>query len=109
MNILDIVCLLPLTLAVIAGYRKGFIIEIVSFLAFVIAIIACLKLTHKVLELIQPSFGSGKWIPFIAYLITFVLTYLLVIWIGKLLEKVVRIIQLGTLNRALGIVFSLLK
>jgi membrane protein required for colicin V production len=109
MNTIDLVLLLPLALAVIAGFRKGFIIEIASLLAFVLAIIACLKLTHKLMELAEPYTGHSKWLPFICYLLVFVLVYILVLWIGKILEKVIKIIQLGALNRALGILFSLLK
>jgi len=109
MNTIDLVLILPLALAIIAGFRKGFIIEIASLLAFIIAIIACLKLTHRLMELVEPYTGHSKWLPFICYLLVFVLVYILVLWVGKLLEKVVRIIQLGALNRALGILFSLLK
>ena len=109
MNTIDLILILPLALAIISGFRKGFIIEIASFLAFVIAIIACLKLTHKLMELIVPYTGNSKWLPFVSYLVVFVLVYLLVLWIGKLLEKVVKIIQLGTINRLFGILFSLLK
>ena len=109
MNTIDLVLLLPLALAIIAGFRKGFIIEIASLLAFILAIIACLKLTHKLIELVEPYTGHSKWLPFITYLVVFVLVYILVLWIGKILEKVVKIIQLGAINRMLGVLFSLLK
>lgn len=109
MNTIDLVLILPLALAVIAGFRKGFIIEVASLIAFIIAIIACLKLTHKLMELVQPYTGHSKWLPFICYILVFVLVYILILWVGKLLEKVVKIIQLGALNMIMGILFSLLK
>ena len=109
MNTIDLIVILPLALAIISGFRKGFIIEIASLLAFIIAIIACLKLTHKLMELIVQYTGNSKWLPFVSYILVFVLVYLLVMWLGKLLEKAIKIIQLGTVNRLLGIVFSLLK
>jgi membrane protein required for colicin V production len=109
MGTIDLILILPLALAIINGFRKGFIIEIASLIAFILAIIACLKLTHKLMELIQPYTGNSKWLPFVSYLLVFVLVYLLVLWIGKLLERVIKIIQLGAINRLLGIAFSLLK
>jgi membrane protein required for colicin V production len=109
MNTIDLIVILPLALAVISGYRKGFIIEIASLVAFVLAIIACLKFTHKLMEFIKPWTGDSKWLPFISYLIIFIIVYIIVLWIGKLLEKVIKIIQLGFFNRILGVIFSLLR
>jgi len=109
MNTIDLILLLPLALAIINGYRKGFIIEVASLVAFILAIIACLKLTHRVITYVQPWTGESKWLPFFCYLIVFLVVYLLVYWAGKLLEKVVKIVQLGLINRLLGILFSLLK
>jgi len=109
MNTIDLILLLPLALAIIAGFRKGFIIEIASLLAFIIAIIACLKLTHKLMEIVEPYTGHSKWLPFICYLLVFVLVYILVLWVGKILEKGIKIVQLGAINRIMGVLFSLLK
>jgi len=109
MNTLDIILILPLALAIISGYRKGLIIEIASLVAFILGIIACLKLTHRVILFIHPWTGDSKWVPFICYLVVFLIVYILVLWIGKLLEKVVKIVQLGLINRLLGVLFSLLK
>src|SRR6185437_1151312 len=109
MNTIDLILIVPLAFAIIAGFRKGFIIEVASLIAFVLAMIACLKLTHKLMELIGPYTGQSKWLPFISYLLVFVLVYILVLWIGKIIESIVKIIQLGTVNRLLGMVFSLLK
>lgn len=109
MNIIDVILILPLALAVINGFRKGFIIEIASLVAFVLAILACLKLTHIFIAWVTPYTGSTRWVPFICYILMFVAVYLLVLWIGKMLETVVKIVQLGMLNRLAGVVFSLLK
>jgi membrane protein required for colicin V production len=109
MTTIDIILILPLALAIISGYRKGLIIEIAALVAFIIGIIACLKLTHKVILFVHPWTGDSKWVPLICYLVVFLAVYLLVMWIGKLLEKVVKIVQLGLINRLLGVLFSLLK
>ena len=109
MNIIDIILILPLALSVVNGFRKGFIIEVASLVAFLLAIMACLELTHRFIEWVTPYTGSTKWVPFICYILVFVGVYLLVLWIGKLLETVVKIVQLGALNRLAGVVFGLLK
>jgi membrane protein required for colicin V production len=109
MNIIDLICLLPLAFAVINGFRKGLVIEIASLLAFILAIIACLKLTHWVMELLHPIAGDSKWLPFISYLVIFIGVYILVLWIGKLVEKAIQVVQLGLFNRVLGMIFSTLR
>jgi membrane protein required for colicin V production len=109
MNTIDIICLLPLAFAVINGFRKGLVIEIATLVAFIAAIIACLKLTHWVMEFLHPIAGDTKWLPFISYLITFILAYILILWLGKIIEKAIEIAQLGLINRIAGMIFSTLK
>jgi len=109
MNTIDLICLLPLAFAIIAGFRKGLVIEIATLVAFILAILACLKLTHWVIGTLRPYIGDTKWLPFVSYLLVFVLVYILVLWVGMLLEKVVKIVQLGLFNRVLGMLFSLVK
>jgi membrane protein required for colicin V production len=109
MNIIDLICILPLGFAVFNGFRKGLVIELATLAAFLIAILACLSLTHSLLILVKPYTGDSKWVPFVCYLFIFVAAYVLVLWIGKLIEKVVQIVQLGLVNRLLGMLFSLVK
>jgi membrane protein required for colicin V production len=109
MNIIDVVLLLPVALAVIRGYKKGLLIELVSFIALIVALIVTMRLTGWVLGLLRPLMKGSEWAPFLAYLITFLGTYILIIWAGKFIEKWIDFMKLGIFNRILGGVFGFLK
>lgn len=108
MNILDIIFLFPLLYFLITGFRKGLIIEILSVIAFIIAIIGAMKLSNKLiissgLEL------SSKWLPYVAYIIVFLGIFILIITLAKLLQKIIKTAHLNIFNRIAGALFGLLK
>lgn len=109
MHTLDIILLFPLGLAALRGFRKGFIIEITTLIAMVIALIACMKLTHKVTIWLTPLMETSRFIPFLSYLIVFVGVFIAVYFIGKTLEKLVSLAQLGFADKFFGAVFSVIK
>jgi membrane protein required for colicin V production len=109
MNAIDLVLLLPLGLAFIRGYRKGLIVGIFSIIGLIIAVIACMKFTSVVMGWIQSLVGKENWLPFFAYLFTFIGVFLLVLWFGKLIEKLVESASLGTANKLLGAGLSILQ
>ena len=110
MQTIDFIILLPIALAGVRGYQKGFILEIVSFLALIIAIIITIKLTTTVMHLMAPMLSShSKWVPLLSYMVTFIGTYLLVLWAGRLLEGVIKSMHLGTVNKMAGLVLGILK
>ncbi|HVG13059.1 MAG TPA: CvpA family protein [Flavisolibacter sp.] len=107
---LDIIVLLLLVLALFKGLRKGFIIGIFSFLAFIIGLAAALKLSSLAAGYIGQNTGvSGRWLPVIAFVLVFVGVAFLIHLGAKALEGVVRLALLGWLNKIGGVIlFSLL-
>lgn len=109
MNAIDLVLLLPIGLAFISGYRKGLVIGIFSIIAMVVAVIACMKLTSSVMAWLASVADFGQWLPFCAYLLTFIGAFLLVYWFGKLIEKLVEATSLGIANKLSGAALGVLK
>jgi len=108
LNIIDLVLLLPIALSGIRGYRKGIIIQVVSFIALIVAIIICMKFTLAFTIWLKHIIPGVKYVAFFGYLILFVIAYLLIMLGGKLLEKAIDIAQLGLFNRILGMLLSML-
>jgi membrane protein required for colicin V production len=101
-NAIDLILLLPLGLAFIRGYRKGFVLEVFTVIALVIAIIACMRITSFVMAWLQSIADLGQWLPFLAYVLTFIGAFLIVLWAGKLIEKVIEAGAMGIVNKLLG-------
>ena len=106
---IDVVCLLLFLWAIFKGLRKGFILGVFSFLAFIIGLAAALKLSTIAAEYIGANTNIGeRWIPFIAFAAVFLIVVLLVRLGAKAIETVVRVAMLGWMNRLGGILLYML-
>jgi len=104
--IIDIIFAVLVVLAIIQGFRRGFIIAIFSFIAIFIGLAAAIKLSAVVAEHLGNSTKiSGKWLPILSFAIVFIVVILLVRLGAKLLQKTAEAITLGWLNRLGGIIF----
>jgi membrane protein required for colicin V production len=95
--------------ALIKGYRKGLIIALFSIIALVIGLAAALKLSVIIAEILGHHITiATKWLPFISFILVFILAVLLVNKAGKLIEKTVKMIMMGWINRLGGILLYML-
>ena len=102
--IIDIFFVLLLLLACFKGYSKGFIVALFSIVGFIAGLAAALKLSAYAAEKLSGSFNaSGKWLPFVSFLLVFLAVVLLVNLGARLLQKSVEMIMLGWANRLAGI------
>ncbi len=100
----DIIFITFLFLFMYKGYRKGAIVSLFSFLAIVIGVIAALKLSSTVSNLLfaQSDSSYARWVPLLSYAIIFILVVLLVRFTAKFIEKAAKSLMLGLINRLLG-------
>ncbi|HZH94999.1 MAG TPA: CvpA family protein [Flavisolibacter sp.] len=107
---LDLIVLVLLVIAIFKGLRKGFIVGVFSFLAFLIGLAAALKLSAVAAGYIVKNVNvSQQWLPVIAFALVFILVVFLVNLSAKALEGLVQVALLGWLNRLGGVLlFSLL-
>jgi membrane protein required for colicin V production len=110
MNYLDYIIIIVLVISGMKGYRKGFIHQLVFLVALILGIFVAVKFTKLVSPFIQSHFIQSDNVSKIA---TFVILFILVIvgihWLGKYLEKTFEEVELGHLNKIIGIIFSVSK
>lgn len=107
--VIDLIFLILMLLAVIKGYRRGFIIAIFSFVAIIIGLAAALKLSATVAGWLSQSTSiNTKWLPFISFLLVMLGVGLLVKACAKLIEEAVKIAMMGFLNKLAGIVLYMI-
>lgn len=107
---IDIVLLIIILWFVYKGFKNGFVVELTTFLALILAIWGALKYGKLTGELLQEHLGlQGDYLPFLSFVVTFLVILVLVSIVGKLITRALHIAQLGILNRILGLFFALLK
>ncbi len=110
MSAADIIIIIFLALGAYSGFKKGLIVEIISILAFVLAIIGGFKLLHIGMEYASKAYdGFGSFLPFVAFLALFVLILLVVNLIGKILKNIIDWTPLGVLDNFAGALIGIAK
>jgi len=110
MSVIDIVIILPVIWGLYKGFTKGLIVEIASLLALLAGIWGAMKFykfTENVIE--QNIDGFEKYLPIIAFAITFIGIVIGIHLLAKLIDKLVKAVALGIINRIAGAVFGGLK
>ena len=108
MVVLDLVIVIFCAFLVAKGIWKGFVKEI----AGIVAVIGCLAVSSLFHAQVQPymaAFVGERYVQLVSYVIVFLGFYLVVMLLGKLLDKILRSIMLGGVNRILGALFGLIK
>jgi membrane protein required for colicin V production len=110
MNYIDLVLGILLIVGAVQGFRKGFIIELASLAALILGIWGGIKFSDFTAEFITKHTGyHSEHLSTIAFFITFLIIVILIHLMGKMLDKIVKAIFLGFLNRLAGVVFGVLK
>jgi membrane protein required for colicin V production len=110
MKTLDIILLIPLFFGAFLGFRKGLLLEIVSLIALILAIVGAFKLLDYGMEVLQPYFQNWEQaLPIISFIFLFIAILLIVNLIGKIVKKILDMTLLGWLDNFAGAVIGLLK
>ena len=110
MNYFDIIIVIPLVWGAYKGFRKGFIIEIASFIALGLGIWGGIKFSSLSANYLSEMFEfSERLMPLISFSITFILIVIAVFFVAKMIQKVIKLVALGFINKAAGAVFGILK
>jgi membrane protein required for colicin V production len=107
--LIDIITVILLVMALFKGLRKGLIVALFSFAAYLVGLAAAIKLSTLVADYIGTNVEiSQRWLPFVAFFVVFAVVVLLVRLGAKAIEGVVRMVMLGWLNRLGGALFYIL-
>ena len=104
---LDILVFVLVGAGLVFGFLRGFVCELLSLIAWVLAVIALSWLHAPVAEMLRGPVGSGAW------LLAFLLVFGIVFGLGKLASRRlggrVRQSVVGPVDRVLGAGFGALK
>jgi len=110
LNTVDLVILAILIFGAISGFRKGFVMEVISLLALIFAIFIGFKLLHEGINFLRDQFDlSGNFLPYLSFILLFIGTILLMNLVGKGLKSVLNMTLLGGVDNIAGGIFGLLK
>jgi membrane protein required for colicin V production len=106
--IIDIIFLAVLVNSIVAGVKRGLIAGLFSLIGLLIGLVAAIKLAAVVASHLKDSFQiSTRWLPFISFLLVFLVVVFLVRWCAIMIERSLDFTLLGWVNKLGGIIFFL--
>jgi len=110
MNFVDIIIIVPLVYAAWVGFRKGLIIEVFTLLALLVGIYAGIHFSDWTSKLIVDNIEMEvKYLPVIAFTVTFLAVGAMVFFAGKMIERMLKMVNLSPINKILGLFFGVIK
>lgn len=111
MNSLDLFILIPILWGAHRGYQSGLLMNMLSLLSFVAAIILGFKFWVVALKILKPLMGdmSESIMPYVAFVVTFALFFFLANRFARYLKKSIDTTILGSFDNLLGAVLGGLK
>ena len=110
MSTFDFFLALPILWGAFQGFRKGLLLELVSLVALVLAILGGLKLLDTALPVMEGFVGDAHGLlPYVTFLIVFVGSILLIHMGGLIIKKVIDFTPFGLFDNILGSILGALK
>jgi membrane protein required for colicin V production len=110
MNYFDIIIIIPLLWGAYKGFKKGLIIEVASLVALFLGVWGGVKFSSISANYLSELFDiSEKIMPLISFAVTFILIVIAVYTLAKMLQKVIKMVALGFVNKIAGSTFAVLK
>jgi len=105
----DIIVLLIVAVAAAGGFMRGFVQEMLSLAAWILALLAIRQFHTQVQALIEPQVGSATTAAIVAFALLLLIPYAAVKLIASLVGAKARESLLGPLDRVLGFGFGAIK
>lgn len=110
MNIVDIILLICFVPALVQGFRKGFISQVIAIISIIAGVWLSARFTADASTwLAQYIQGSEQVLKVVSFALIFIAVIAVLAVLGRLLEGTVKLIMFGWLNKLLGVAFSLIK
>lgn len=110
MNTLDIIFCILFLWSIYRGFTKGFIIQLAKLAALLLGILGAIYFSDFTADFITEKFHySNQYLPVIAFAITFVIIVIVIQLTARYFNKLIEEGTLGTINRILGVLFSIVK
>ena len=108
LNYIDLAVFCLLVYGLVRGACRGFFVEVSSLLALVLGVFGALHFSNFTASLLA-NYIEWDYLPLMAFALTFIGIIIGVVWIGKLLTKLAKVVLLGFLTRLLGALFGACK
>lgn len=113
MSLIDVILLIVIIGGMLRGGMQGAIKQITSVIALILAVVLTNMFGGAATTLlgeIVPEMGEEQWLgAFVAHVLLFVLVYLSVSLLGRVIKNLVSSLSLGFIDRILGALFCTLK
>ena len=110
MNVTDIILLLILGFAGYRGYQRGFMVSLLSIIAFLIAIILAFFFLDWGVQMLDDLVeGFNGVLPYLAFVLIFIGVAIGINIIGKMFKKAIDLTLLGSFDSVAGGVVGILK
>lgn len=110
MWVIDLFLIAICALFIFRGYSKGFINEWSGLLGIIVGVVVVRIYDNPIQEFLHACFGWRKTFALISgKLILLSVSYLLVVWLGRLITKLLKLVWLNGLNRLFGALTGAIK
>lgn len=110
MVIFDVIIGIFLLLAIWSGWKKGIVYQVVSLAAVFIGIFVASRFWHFTYDLMKENLSwNDSILKYVSIILTAVLVILAVVFIGKLLSKLIEVTVFGLFDKILGSLLSFLE
>lgn len=110
MSYFDLLLAVPLLWGAVRGFMKGFIISVSGLLALIVGVYGAILFSDQVGVYLQEEHGfEGPMMPMIAFALVFLAIVVGIYFLGRILEKVVKLAALGLVDKLAGGLFGLAK
>lgn len=107
---LDLIIIVFLAWGMIRGFKRGLIIELCTLMALVLGVFGAYYFGSETSEYLIKEFNTDKRVSLVlAFAILFLGIVVAVYFFGKTLEKVIKLVALGLINKLAGLLFGLAK
>jgi membrane protein required for colicin V production len=87
----------------VKGFSAGLVRTLFELLAWIIGLLIALKLTSVISVLVASKLNwNPSYLPILVFVAIIVIAHLAITGVGKVVEKLIKVVQLGWLNRVLG-------
>lgn len=110
MPYLDLILIVPLLWGMYRGFKRGFIIEVCTFMALILGVYGAATFGDMGGDYLVKEYKTDPQLSLIiAFAVLFVGIVVVVFLFGKMLESVIKMVALSVVNKIAGLIIGLAK
>lgn len=109
MNYLDVIILAPIVWGLYRGFSKGLVIEVASLIALVAGIWCALHFNEAAASILVNDLSiniSEHYLAPVSFALTFIAVALVIVFVSRIIDKILSAVALGGINKLFGAVFG---